>query len=377
VNDSPALKQANIGCSMGISGSSVSKQAADLILLDDNFASIVNGVEEGRLIYDNLKKSIAYKLTANTAELIPFVFYVLGGLPLPLTTLLILCIDVGADIFPAISMSYEEPEPDLMERGPRDPKTEHLVNARLLVYSYLVVGMIQGLGALLVFIWVLAEGNNYGNGFPPSQQFGLLHDFQVNTSAGNSTQYYSICRIQQRLHDGTMQRNLIACNDDINYLNNRTKSLWLPYGDPISAIKAGVFVDWCYNDAHIDAVQSCQVSGTWSRSYLLTLAQSAYFIAVIQIHWACLLATKTRKVSIFTQGLRNWVLNAAFLFETCFAVFIVFTPGVQMVFGTGTLHPEWLAMFIPWFVFILVFDEVRKFFIRRWPNGYFFRHTYY
>jgi sodium/potassium-transporting ATPase subunit alpha len=152
---------------MNISGSSVSKQAADIILLDDNFASIVKGVEEGRLIFDNLKKSIAYKLTANTAELIPFAFYVLGGLPLPLTTLLILCIDVGADIFPAISMSYEKPEPDIMERGPRNPKIDRLVNAKLLVFSYLVVGLMQGLAAILCFIWVLSEGNAGGNGFPP------------------------------------------------------------------------------------------------------------------------------------------------------------------------------------------------------------------
>jgi sodium/potassium-transporting ATPase subunit alpha len=130
VNDSPALKKADIGVAMGIAGSDVSKQAADMILLDDNFASIVTGVEEGRLIFDNLKKSIAYTLTSNIPEISPFLLFILFNVPLPLGTVTILCIDLGTDMVPAISLAYEEPESDIMKRHPRDPKRDKLVNER-------------------------------------------------------------------------------------------------------------------------------------------------------------------------------------------------------------------------------------------------------
>ena len=128
---------------MGITGSEVSKQAADMILLDDNFASIVTGVEEGRLIFDNLKKSIVYTLTSNIPEILPFLAFIVVGIPLPLGTITILLIDVGTDLIPAISLAYEQPESNIMQRKPRDPKQDKLVNSRLIGLAYGQIGMIQ------------------------------------------------------------------------------------------------------------------------------------------------------------------------------------------------------------------------------------------
>lgn len=159
VNDSPALKKADIGVAMGIAGTDVSKEAADMILLDDNFASIVSGIEEGRLIFDNLKKSIAYTLSSNIPEIAPFLSFILIQIPVPLSTVLILCVDLGTDMVPAISMAWEAPEADIMARNPRDADVDRLVTRKLVSFAYLQIGVIQALSGFYTYLTVL---NDYG-----------------------------------------------------------------------------------------------------------------------------------------------------------------------------------------------------------------------
>jgi len=163
VNDSPALKKADIGVAMGIAGSDVSKQAADMILLDDNFASIVTGVEEGRLIFDNLKKSIAYTLTSNIPEISPFLMFILLSIPLPLGTVTILCIDLGTDLVPAISLAYERAESDIMKRQPRCPIKDKLVNERLISLAYGQIGMIQAVSGFFTYFVIMGENGFFFN----------------------------------------------------------------------------------------------------------------------------------------------------------------------------------------------------------------------
>ena len=135
VNDSPAIKKADIGIAMG-SGSDVAKNAADILLLTDDFSSIVLGVEQGRLMFDNLKKSITYSLTPNIPEVVPVLAFLIFQTPIPLSSILMLCVAVGSDMAPAISLAYETAELDIMKRPPRSAKRDHLVNAKILSFSY-------------------------------------------------------------------------------------------------------------------------------------------------------------------------------------------------------------------------------------------------
>ncbi|MFH2028020.1 MAG: HAD-IC family P-type ATPase [Nanoarchaeota archaeon] len=157
VNDAPALKNADMGVAMGISGTEVAREASDMVLLDDNFATIVNAVEQGRTIFDNIKKFIAYILTSNVPEILPFIAFVLLHIPLPLTVVLILAIDLGTDLLPAIGLGTENPESDVMKKKPRS-KNEKLMTNTLLFVSYGIVGVLQAAAGFFSYFVVLFTG---------------------------------------------------------------------------------------------------------------------------------------------------------------------------------------------------------------------------
>ena len=162
VNDAPALKIADIGVAMGLSGTDVAKEAADVILLDDNLASIVTAIEEGRAVFDNLRKFLTYILTSNIPELVPYLAFVLFRIPLPLTIIQILAVDLGTDMLPALALGAEKPDPGVMSRPPRR-RTERLLSWSLVVRAYLFLGMLEAAAALAAFFFVLyAGGWHYG-----------------------------------------------------------------------------------------------------------------------------------------------------------------------------------------------------------------------
>ncbi len=142
VNDAPALKKAHIGVAMGIAGTDVAKEAASMILLDDNFASIVNAIEEGRAVYANIRKFTTYIFTSNTPEAWPVILQMVFNVPLALTVMQILAVDLGTDLVPALALGTEKPEPGLMDRPPRR-STERLVDRHLIVRAFVWLGSLQ------------------------------------------------------------------------------------------------------------------------------------------------------------------------------------------------------------------------------------------
>jgi magnesium-transporting ATPase (P-type) len=427
VNDSPALKKANVGIAMGISGSDVSKEAADMILLDDNFASIVSGVEEGRLIFDNLKKTIAYTLISNIPEIMPFIVFVILGIPPPLTTVLILCIDLGTDMLPAISLAYENAEADIMQRQPRDSRVDRLVNRRLISFSYFQIGVIEALAGFYAYTIVLGDygwkaqflpGLDGGKGYLSSQgsedrrwlyserkrvggesmKLAWFHnpdggdapfkEFFTSDVPGFVRQTTEI--FEQLLPTDGGDKESPATPATNAQFQNMVKAIGSVTGRPSCAAFScalGRNDPDCFTAPGAITVTTADLVGSvtnpkviegtgqgegcfelWSESQqnaVLKHSQTAFLASIVVVQIGNLLGCRTRLLSFFKQSLwHNRVLMAGIASEITLLLLLFYVPPISSAFGTKNIRAvHWLPA-IPFAIFIFCYDESRKHFMR-------------
>jgi sodium/potassium-transporting ATPase subunit alpha len=173
VNDAPALRKAHVGIAMGLSGTSVAREAADIVLLDDNFASIVHAIEEGRSVFENIRSFVTYIFASNIPEVIPYIGYILFGIPLPLTIMQILAVDLGTDMLPALALGSEKPSPEIMKLPPR-PKAERLLTRGVLTRAYLFLGMLEAVAGMSAYFYVMQHGGwHWPQTLPPDSTLYL------------------------------------------------------------------------------------------------------------------------------------------------------------------------------------------------------------
>ncbi len=277
VNDAPAIKNADMGVAMG-SGTDVAREAADMILLDDNFATIVNAVEEGRTVFDNIKKFIVYILASNIPEILPFIAFVLFALPLPMPVQLILAIDLGTDMLPAIALGQEKGEGDIMRRPPRH-RDEKLLTPQILFTAYGVKGPVEAAAGFFCYFAVLFEGG-----------------WSFGEQLANSNPLY-------------MQ------------------------------------------------------------------AITAFFSAVVICQIANVFTSRTRLQSVFTMGLfSNRMLLLGIASELLILAFIIWNPFANLIFNTSPLDIRYILLSVPFAIFLLLIDELRKYLLRKnmgWATRFF------
>ena len=182
VNDAPALRRADIGIAMGMTGTEVAREAATMVLTDDNFASIVAAVEEGRVVYENIRKFVTYIFAHATPEVVPFLIYALAGgaIPLPLTALQILAIDLGTETLPALALGREPAEPGIMRRPPRR-REQRILDRPMLIRAWGWLGLLEAALVTGAFFWLLTRAG-WSPGDPTGKGTPLHHAYLQATT---------------------------------------------------------------------------------------------------------------------------------------------------------------------------------------------------
>ncbi|KAL3100665.1 hypothetical protein niasHT_020944 [Heterodera trifolii] len=295
VNDAPALKRADIGISMG-SGSEVAKQAADIVLVDDNFSSIVHAVEEGRVMFENIKKLLAYTMPHSFPEVWPVIINFCFGFPPGITALQILSIDLCTEILPGVSLSRELAEGDVMARPPR-AMNKVLISNTLLAYSYAYTGQIQSLGCFLAYCCVFW--------------------------------YHGIA---------------------ISDLWMSVLTSWKPDG-----------VAFASNGKSFSVEQQL---------YIGRQACSAWQMGIVFGQFFNIWSARTRRVSLFRHGfLSNKALLLALLVELALIICFVYMPGVNSFLGGAPIPWHCWAVVAAVGLFINAYNEIRKYFVRNYPQN--------
>jgi sodium/potassium-transporting ATPase subunit alpha len=339
-------------------------------------------------------------------------------MPLSLTTVLILCVDLGTDMIPAISLAYEQPEADIMLRPPRDAEVDRLVTNKLMCFSYLQIGIFQALAGFYTFFVVL---NDYG--WRIGDIPGSVYDFEAfpTDRKGNKIIDNCPCGGGQKdtgntldtddfvkINDGTLYdpnnelstEEIAACPDDalgipwdeVNHsINFYNPKLTLNTALPLE----NLLQDWPYGYGcpygSLKPKKECKFIGSyWGKacykpSVALRTAQTATFISIVVVQWADLLICKTRLLSIADQGMQNRVMLFGYLTEVLLCIGISYLPFMNTAFRTEPVHPAHWFPSMPFSILIFFYDETRKYLMRKerrlagpdGPMGFVERYTYY
>jgi sodium/potassium-transporting ATPase subunit alpha len=332
---------------------------------------------------------------SNIPEISPFIFFIIFSIPLPLSTVLILCIDLGTDMVPAISFAYENPELDIMERYPRNSKRDHLVNTKLISFAYLQIGVIQASAGMYTYFLIL---NDYG--IRPSTLWDLSEKKSFLPKVTDVWNADQTSPVTLQNSDISILGNSNAGKEDSELVKlawDKTKmskvDIRLFYGvnkgadgQSIRGPDAWTQCRWAETDTCIKAGNCKDANGNITTNYspefyrksytsewhpvcysteALKYAQSGYLVSIVIVQWADLMICKTRNLSLSQQGMKNTMGNFGLFFETALVMILCYAPPLNVALGTRAIaFPHFGAPSFSFYCAIFFYDELRKIWLR-------------
>jgi len=376
VNDAPALKRADIGIAMGVRGNDVAKEAARMILTDDNFSSIVAAIEEGRAIFDNIKRFAAYHLNNNPGEMYPYIFWVLiPGMPLAMTVMGVLAADVGTDLIPAMGLGIEPPEEDIMERPPRR-RDEKLLSLYFILRSYLVQGTLLAFSCYATYYymgWVLGAWHPGKNlNVMPSTPAGL--QFSVASAAYLQTlTAYFFPMVTTQIANVFCKRSWRASLFSPAFLNPVRRqqaieaiSTWRPP----HYIRRTRLRDGIERTREVDLVSALE---ELAGALLVLPFRCIWWLILRALAWnerpliapfAAWLARFLTRHSIVFNFVSNPLIDLGILFELALCYSFFYTPLAKIYYFAPVPWHVYLFAFNG-MVLLFVFEEVKKYYRRK------------
>lgn len=351
VNDAPALKAANVGIAMG-SGAQVAKEAAQIVLLEDDFGAIVHGVREGRLIFTNLKNCIAYVLSSNVPEIVPFLLFIAMKIPLGIETIMILLIDLGTDLAPAVALAYEEPEDAVMQVPPRD-KNNHLVGWKMMLIAYGTIGIFETIACYQAF-------------FHAFENFGFTFHQLIGAGIDYRTDYSELSNTTKAFFDN-------LCHTNTKYILQGEDPCGQPFvryrAKALAHAQSAFMITCVWGQIANILIRKTQIASSFQREKLPQQYQHEIESGkktLSQVPWY-----------VYNRITQNMMMNGSILFEICLIIILIFVPGFNDIFLFTSLTTDeavWGMWIIP---AILIWDELRKLYIRHNRQGLLAKVTIY
>lgn len=371
VNDAPAMKKADIGIAMGITGTEVTKDTADILILDDNFSNIVRGIKRGRVVFDILKRMIGYNLTSNIGEVAPVILSFIMRFPLPMNAIQILVIDLLSDVYINITYAYERAESDIMEREPRNVETDSLCSFRLFGYSYLFFGWFMPTCGFLGFFGTLKD-----YGILPKGAIGIIHEKGIEP-------YFTDTYDPLDMYKGNSRAFLIENSEYLGIEGDEKLFMheeefrrmdYLKDEDSIFDMRLFLYQlddkeTWgeCYypGETYDGDYQVC-----WSLD-AIRHAQTSYFVNVVLLQVVNGICYRTISVSIFKHIFDNWDCNQGYFVVQGVMLLLVYCPGLNKAFGCRALYVQHWCQGLAFWVLMFFYSELTKYLIRnvKQPDG--------